>query len=139
VSVGDAAGQHYGVLPADDLEQRDQLVGLDERAGAVVDEDVGDVGRQRLEGKLHRAAPLAAAPDQQGGGGGAGGKGEHLALIAVDDHVEVRDPAGEEGGGRMGEHRPASEGGEDLVGYGPGHPGTAAGGEKDGGGAAHRC
>ena len=28
--------------------------------------------------------------------------------------------------------------GKDLVGHGPGHPGPTAGGEQDGGGAAHR-
>jgi hypothetical protein len=36
---------------ADDLVERDELLDTDERAGAVVDEDVGDVGRQRGRGR----------------------------------------------------------------------------------------
>jgi len=51
-----------------------------------------------------------------------GQEGQHLALVAVDDDVEVGDAAGGERGGGVREDR-AGERSEDLVGDGAGHAG----------------
>jgi hypothetical protein len=136
--VGHAVGEHHGLFAADDLVEGDQLLRADERAGAVVDEDVGDVGRQHREGLHHRILPLAAAADEDGGRRRVGGEFHHLALVAVDDDVEVGDTALDESGGGVGEHGPAVRGGEDLVAHDALHAAAAAGGEEDGGGAGHR-
>ena len=48
--VRDAVGQNDGVFAADDLVECDELFGAYEGAGAVVDEDMRDVGRKRREG-----------------------------------------------------------------------------------------
>ena len=80
---------------------------------------------------------LASAADEDRRRGGEGGEFHHLALVAVDDDVEIGDGALHEGGGGMGKNGAAGEGHENFIGDGPGHAGTAAGGEENGGGAGH--
>lgn len=99
--VRDAVGQNDGVFAADDLVERDELFGAHEGAGAVVDEDMRDVGRKRREGVHDRVLPLASAVNEHGGSGRVGGKFHHLALVAVNDDVEVSDTALHEGGRGM--------------------------------------
>ncbi len=135
--IGHAVGEDDGVFAADDFVEGDELLGLDEGARAVVDEDVGDVGRERGEGGGDGVLALGTTLDEDAGRGRVRREGEHLALVAVDDDVEIGDAAGGEGGGGVGEDGPAGEGREDLIGDGAGHARATTGGEKDGGGAGH--
>ena len=135
--VGHAMSEHDGIFAPDDLVQRDQLFGLDERAGAVVDEDVLDVGRKGGERVDDRVLAFAPPGHEDRRGRRVGGEFHHLALVTVDDDVEIGDGAAHEGGGRVGEHRAPGERREHLVRDGTLHAGAAAGGEENGGGAGH--
>ena len=135
--VRDAVGQNDSVFAADDLVECDELFGAYEGAGAVVDEDMRDVGRKRREGVHDRVLSLASSVNEHGGSGCVGGKLHHLALVAVNDDVEVSDTALHEGGRGMCKDWTSGEGGEDFVDDGTRHAGAAAGGEEDGGGTGH--
>jgi len=115
----------------------DELFDANEGAGAVVDEDFADVGREGGEGGGDGVLALFAAGDEDGGGGGVGGKLEHLLLVAVNDDVEIGDAAFGEGEGGVEEEGVSAERGEDLVLDGTVHALAASGGEEDGGGARH--
>ena len=135
--VGDAVGEHDGIFAAHDFVQGDELLGLHERTGAVVNKNIRDVVGQRGEGVHDGILPFASAAHEGGGRGRVGGELGHLALVAVNDDVKIGDGAGHEGHDRVGEDRPAGEGDEDLVGDGARHAGAISGGEEDGGGATH--
>jgi hypothetical protein len=130
-------GENDGVFAADDFVEGDELLGADEGTGAVVNEDVRNIGREGGEGGGDGVLALASAADEDGGRGGVGGELHHLALVAVDDDIEIGDGALHEGGGGVGEDGAAGEGSEDFVGDGAGHARAAAGGEENGGGAGH--
>src|SRR5690606_12725082 len=120
-----------------DFVQGDELLGADEGAGAVVDEDVAGVGREGGEGDGDGVLTGLAAAHEEGRGGRVGGEFHQLFLVAIDDDEVVGDAAGEEGAGGVVEDGASAEGGEDLVGTGALHALAVSGGEEDGGGAAH--
>ena len=135
--ISHAMGQDDGVFAADDFVQGYELFGSDQRSGAIVNKDVGDVGRQRRERRGDRVLALGTSGDQQTRRGGERREREHLALVAVDDDIEIRDAACGERGCGVREDGPAGEESEHFVGDGPGHAGAAAGSEENGGGTGH--
>jgi hypothetical protein len=130
-------GQHDGVFAADDFVQGDELIRTDKWAGAVVDEDVGNIRRQGGQRLSDRILALAATLHESSRGRREGGELEHLALVAVDHHVVVNHAAFEEGGGGVGEEGAAAERGENLVRHPALHACAASGSEEDGSSAAH--
>ena len=135
--IDHAVGQDDGVFAADDLVQCHQLLRPDQRAGAVMDENMRDIPRERGECVHHRILPLASSADQDGGGGSVAGKLHHLPLVALHDDLIIGDAAGDEGRGRMGEYGPARERRENFVGHHSLHAVAAAGGVENGCGTAH--
>jgi hypothetical protein len=135
--VGHAMGENHGALAANDFVKCDELLGAHQRARTVMDKDVGDIGRECGEGGGDGVLALGPTLDEDARRGRMRGEREHLALVAVNDDIEIGDAAGGESGGAVGEDGPAREGREDFVGDGAGHARAAAGGEEDGGGAAH--
>ena len=102
-----------------------------------MNEHVVDVVGQFGQGVGHGILALATALDEQGRRRGKTRQLERLARITIDDDVEVGGPAGDEGGGGIGEDRPAGQRGHDLVGCSLLHAAALSGGEENGGGAAH--
>ena len=135
--VGDAVSEYHGVFADDDFMEGNELFGAYEWAGTIVDEDVGDVRRERGEGSGDGVLALGAAFDEDARRGRVRREREHLALIAVNDDVEIGDATGGKGGGGMSEDGPTGQGGEDFIGDGTSHARAAAGGEEDGGGTWH--
>ena len=127
-------GEHGGVRAAGEFQQGADLLRPHERAGAVVDENLRDVRRQRGEGGGDRVLAFAPPADEKRRRGREGGQREHLAAVPVDDNVEIGHPAGGERGGRMRKDRPARERSENLVRDRPAHAGAAPGGEENDGG-----
>ncbi len=127
--VRDPMGEDRGVGATGEFEERAKLRGADERTGAVVDEDVGDVRRERGQGGYDGILAFAPAPDEERGRGRVGTECEHLAAVSVHNDVEVGDTAGGKRSGGIREDRAAGERREDFVGDGAGHACAASGGE----------
>ena len=129
--------QHDGILAADDFVEGDELLGADERASAVVDEDVADIVGQLGERRCDGILALGATADEDRRRGRIGRELDHLLLVAVGDDEEIHGTAADEGCCGVREDRFSGERGEHLVRHGAGHSAAAAGGEEDGGGAGH--
>ena len=130
--------EHDGVFAANNFQEGDELFGLHEGPGAVVDEDIVDAGRQRFDGVGHRVLAFLAALHEDRGSRRVAHELVELGGIAVDDRVVIGDATALERGDGVGEHGAASEGFEDFVGDGALHTGAGAGGEEDDCDAAHK-
>ena len=109
--VGHAVGEDDGFFDADDFEEADELLGADEGAGAVVDEDVLDVGGEGFEGVYDGVLAFFATANEDARSRRVSGKFGELALVAADDDVEIGDTACEERGDGVGEAVRPDEGG----------------------------
>ena len=111
--------------------------GSNQRAGAIVNKNMRDVVGQRPESVHYRILPFPASANERGWRRRVSGQFGHLPLVAIDHHVKVGDATGHEGRGAVCKNWASGEGSEHLVLDRPLHPGTVAGGEKNGGGAGH--
>ncbi len=137
--VGDAVGEDGGLVTDDNVEERAEVVGGNERAGAVVDEDVVHKKGEVVEAVVNGVLPLAAAEGEEGGGGGeiergdGRGDGGLLPGVAHNEHEVIDDGGIEEGAQGILEGGATGEGGEDFVRDSPLHAGALACAEQNGG------
>ena len=83
--IGDTMSQHHGMFFTDDFVQGDEMIDLDEGAGAIVDEDVSNIGGERVQSIGDGILPFGPAGNKRWSRS-EGGEFAHLFLIAIHDH-----------------------------------------------------